>query len=183
MSKDKLQPVTELQAYLKELAANWPPGDTNLVAVKATGIERSIPPDSQHESAVAALKYSGLARQFGASEKGAAYLMMAESARKDFELYDGYAQKEKANADARAAARNPRRKDPMRAAIIAVMRLPKENHDDFKSFMQMWRLGHLNGLTAKSIENGRKYIITDDNTDLGAKTYRWSTLEKMYSEN
>lgn len=173
----------ELQADLRELAANWSPDDTNLVAVKATGIERSIPPESQHEDAKKAREYCKQARRFGITEKGFMYLVLAESAKKDFELYDGYAQKAKANADARAAARNPRQKDPLRASIIAVMRLSKRSHDDFKSFMQMWRLGHLNGLTAKSIENGNRYIITDENIALGEKTYAWSTLEKMYSGN
>lgn len=81
-------PVTELQARLREIAATWPKGDTHFVHVKVTGIEAAIPPESQHESAIKAREYAALARKFAGSDKGALFLMKAESARKDFELFD-----------------------------------------------------------------------------------------------
>lgn len=77
-----------LQERLRDMAKNWPEGDTNLIDVKCTGIERSIPPGSQHEDAIKALEYCAQARKFGVTEKGFLFLMWAESARKDFELYD-----------------------------------------------------------------------------------------------
>lgn len=77
-----------LQESLRRLAQEWPEGDTNLVDVKCTGIERSIPPESTHEDAKKALEYCKLARQFGATEKGFLFLVQAESARKDFDLFD-----------------------------------------------------------------------------------------------
>ena len=90
-------PPTELQTQMRELAKNWPEEDTNLVAVKCTGIERSIPAGSTHEDALKALEYCAQARRFGETGKGALFLMQAQAALKDFELYDSYitAQKSK----------------------------------------------------------------------------------------
>lgn len=78
-------------------------------------------------------------------------------------------------------ASKPRKKNPMRTAIIEAMGPSRKAHTDFKSFMQMWQLGHLHGLTARSFGDGKKYIIADENGDLGETAYTWGTLEKMYS--
>ena len=83
-----------LQEHLRDVAKNWPEGDTNLLHVKCTGIERLIPPESQHEYAIKALEYCKKARRCGDTEIGWLFVMKAESARKDFELYDGYIKSE-----------------------------------------------------------------------------------------
>lgn len=76
------------KAWIRELAKNWNPEDKNLIDVRCTGIERSIPNGSQHPDAMLALEYCKEARRFGISEKGAMFLQMAEASRKDFELYE-----------------------------------------------------------------------------------------------
>lgn len=84
----KTTPPTALQMLIRELAANWPEEDTNLVAVRCTGIERAIPPESQHEDAIKAREYCAQARKFGETGKGALFLQKAQAALKDFELLD-----------------------------------------------------------------------------------------------
>lgn len=91
----------KLQEYIDDLAKNWNEGDTTSIQVQCTGIERAIPPGSTHESAIKALEYCALARKFGIGEKGALFLMKAESARKDFELFDDAIKGEKFNKPGR----------------------------------------------------------------------------------
>ena len=109
MEEDKLQVANKLRAWLRESARNWPAkGDTNLVHVKCTAIERAIPPESQHEDAKKALEYCKQARLFGTTEKGFLFLMWAESARKDFELFDDYIKSRKHSNAQSKKARLPR---------------------------------------------------------------------------
>jgi hypothetical protein len=75
----------------------------------------------------------------------------------------------------------PRAKSEFKQAVLDAMRTGGD-HQEFKSFMQMWRLGHINGLTVKSIEDGEKYVITDENGDLESKEYKWGSLATMFSE-
>lgn len=93
------------------------------------------------------------------------------------------ARKGQASLDqSRQASLQPRAKKPFTQAVRNAMGEGKKDNQDFKTFMQMWRLGHINGLTIKAIESGDRYIITDEDGDLGNKAYGWGTLEKMYSQ-
>lgn len=76
----------------------------------------------------------------------------------------------------------PKAKSPFKEAVLAAMSNEKSSSQDFKTFMQRWRLGHIGGLTIKSTAGSDSYIITDENGELGQKTYTWGTLEKMYSQ-
>jgi len=73
---------------IRRLAKEWPPEDTNFFHVMITGIESYLPPKSKHQSVKEALEYCTQARKFGLTEKGVHFLLKAESARKDFLLYD-----------------------------------------------------------------------------------------------
>lgn len=73
---------------IRRLAEEWPPEDTSFFHVMITGIKSYLPPESKHQSAKEALKYCTQARKFGLTEKGVHFLLKAESARKDFLLYD-----------------------------------------------------------------------------------------------
>ena len=57
----------------------------------------------------------------------------------------------------------------------------KHGVDGFKTFMAMWELGHLDGVSVEGIEGTSRYIVTDENDDAGSKTYSWGTLEKMFA--
>lgn len=84
----KKTPPTSSQKSIRRLAEEWPPEDTNFFHVMITGIESYLPPRSKHQSAREALECCTLARKFGLTEKGVHFLLAAESARKDFLLYD-----------------------------------------------------------------------------------------------
>lgn len=91
-------------------------GDANLVDVQCTGIERSIPPGSTHEDALKALEYCAQARRFGTTEKGFMFLMWAESARKDFELFDNHVKGNQFNRPGRGSG-------PIRKKIAALLKI------------------------------------------------------------
>lgn len=125
-----MQASLRMQAWVEELAKNWREGDATLLQVQCTGIERAIPPESTHEDAKKALEYCRRARQFGDTEKGFLFLMKAESARKDFELYDDAIKGEKFNKPGRGAGlfrkiitgllkKNPAMKNPELWAVVA----------------------------------------------------------------
>lgn len=80
-----------------------------------------------------------------------------------------------------SASRQPRKKDPLREKVLSLMKAHKHDVDNFKTFMSMWQLGHLDGVAAEPIKGTSKYIITDESGDAGSKTYTWGTLEKMFS--
>ncbi|MDP1557900.1 MAG: hypothetical protein Q8K59_09265 [Nitrosomonas sp.] len=73
---------------IRRLAREWPPEDTSFFHVMITEIERSLPPESKHQSSKKALEYCKKAREFGFTEKGLIFLVEAEAFRKDFLLYD-----------------------------------------------------------------------------------------------
>ncbi len=77
----------------------------------------------------------------------------------------------------------PNGKSLFKKAVVAAMSGGKKDFQSFQTFMQRWRMGHINGLTAKTLDNSESYIIADENGDLGQITYAWGTLEKMYSQN
>lgn len=73
---------------IRRLSKEWPSKDTNFFHVKITAIEVDLPTKSSHESAKAARHFAKQARIHGFTDKGLDYLLRAESARKDFWLYD-----------------------------------------------------------------------------------------------
>ena len=75
----------------------------------------------------------------------------------------------------------PNAVSPLRKAIIEVMHQHKKDCQDFKSFVAMWELGHLNGLTIQTFDH-IEYVITDENSDMGCKTYTFGSLSTMYSQ-
>ena len=81
MSKDKLQPVTELQAYLRDIAAR--PEQH-----QAASIKRKIPPDSKHQSAIEALRYCELVLAAKTQLEASRHLNAATAHWKDFMLWD-----------------------------------------------------------------------------------------------
>jgi hypothetical protein len=85
---------------------------------------------------------------------------------------------------ARASAKLPRpkTKSQFKVAVSKIMFREKVSSDNFKTFMQMWQLGHIDGMTIKAALDRDRYIITDETGDLGARTYSWTTLAKMYSQ-
>lgn len=87
-------------------------------------------------------------------------------------------------AQPRTAAKAPRpnARNPLKAAIITAMRPHKRESQDFKTFMQMWRMGALNGLSVCTHDRDETFTITDENSDLGEQSYTWATLQKMYSQ-
>lgn len=120
----------KLKERLRELAQNWPEGDTNSVDRQCTGIERRIPPDCQHEDAIKALEYCKQARRFGPTEKGYRFLINAVAAMKDFELFDDSIKGVKFNQPgrgpglfrkiiARLLKNNPEMKNPELWAAVA----------------------------------------------------------------
>ena len=62
------------------------------------------------------------------------------------------------------------------------MRPHKRDAQDFKTFMQMWRMDAINGLSAKSFDDMKSFVISDEDGDLGEQVYTWGTLQKMYAE-
>ncbi|PSJ18335.1 hypothetical protein [Nitrosomonas supralitoralis] len=77
-----------LQESIRILTKEWPSEDTDFFNVKITAIESYIPPGSQHKDAIKTMESAKLARKYGYSDKGLMYILEAESARKDFLLYD-----------------------------------------------------------------------------------------------
>lgn len=95
------------------------------------------------------------------------------------------ARKDKDRSDkAREVSRLPRpnAKSQFKVAVIAAMRPHKLDDQQFKSFMSMWRQGAIHGLTVKTVDNSENYMITDENGNLGEQSYKWTTLEAMYSQ-
>ena len=97
------------------------------------------------------------------------------------QILGGRVQKQKSSKSASDRAKQPRKKNKLKAAVLAVMAQEKPAHSSFKTFMQGWELGHLNGLTITYL-NENNYLVSDENGDAGDRQYEWSTLKKMYSE-
>ncbi len=91
--------------------------------------------------------------------------------------------KERAQKSKSARLERPGAKSPLADAIRAAMKSHKASGQSFKDFMQMWGLGHLDGLRVESDGHGKNYMVLDENGDLGSRTYTWGTLEKMYSKS
>ncbi len=88
-AKESLQdPPTKLQESIRKLAKEWPAKDTNFFHVMLTGIKAYVPLKSRHINAKEVRVFTALARKHGLTEKGVYFLIKAESARKDFLLYD-----------------------------------------------------------------------------------------------
>ena len=83
------------QKSIEDMVKNWPEEDTNLVAIRCTGVERNIPPESTHKSAIEALKCCALARKFGETDKGWLFLTEAQNALSNFVLLDAAIKGEK----------------------------------------------------------------------------------------
>jgi hypothetical protein len=83
----------------------------------------------------------------------------------------------------RASAKllRPSTKSPMRGAILKAMKPYKKDFQAFKSFMQSWEADAINGLRLTEVNDTQSYIVSDENGDLGQKTYKRDTLEVMYS--
>ena len=88
----------------------------------------------------------------------------------------------KINAREISTLPRPKAKSLFKQAVEAVMSSEKSSCQDFKTFMQMWQLGHIRGMTIKSNDGVQNYVISDESGELGQKNYKWGTLEKMYSE-
>lgn len=54
-------------------------------------------------------------------------------------------------------APRPNAASQFKKAVIAAMHSHKESCENFKSFMQMWGIGHLNGLTIKTTDHKKKF--------------------------
>lgn len=91
---------------------------------------------------------------------------------------------QKAKIQRNLASKRPRpnAKKTLRPKIIEAMHRHKSDCDSFKSFMAMWVLGHLDGLTVTQIESTDKYTIADENGDMGETPYTWGSLQSMYSK-
>lgn len=79
-------------------------------------------------------------------------------------------------------APRPKARSKFKVAVGTAMWDGKKHSQDFKTFMQMWELGHIGGMTVRAIKDSDKYRICDENGDLGEKTYTKLTLERMYSQ-
>lgn len=79
-------------------------------------------------------------------------------------------------------APRPNSKSPLKAAITKAMRRHKPSCESFKTFMQMWCMGSIDGLSAKTLDHKDSYVISDENGDLGEQVYAWGTLQQMYSD-
>jgi|GEM_PF-3692857 len=79
--------------------------------------------------------------------------------------------KVKANTDARIASQKKRKKDPMRAAIIEAMSPYKCDYQTFKDFMRRWEIDHIGGLTITTTTDAKKFVVNDENGNLGEKVY------------
>ena len=88
----------------------------------------------------------------------------------------------KAQPKEAAKAPRPNRASPFKQAVIDVMRSNKQNCKDFKTFMDMWKTQHLAGLTIKSTSDENRYLISDENGDLGSTEYAWDSLQSMYAQ-
>jgi hypothetical protein len=80
-----------------------------------------------------------------------------------------------------AKRERPNAVSQFRLAIIAAMRSNKPDCENFKTFMAMWEIGHLDGLTIKTINDNETYVITDENGTFGEVTYSRGSLQTMYS--
>lgn len=81
-----------------------------------------------------------------------------------------------------AKAPRPSRVSPFKAAIKKAMGQHKHGVQDFQTFMQMWRMDAIDGLSAETSDHSETYTIKDGNGELGEKSYTWATLQKMYSQ-
>ena len=81
-----------------------------------------------------------------------------------------------------AKAPRPNRVSPFKVAIKKAMGQHKHGTQDFQTFMQMWRMDDIAGLSANTSDHGETYTIADENGELGTTTYAWATLKKMYSQ-
>lgn len=82
---------------------------------------------------------------------------------------------------ANAMRDRPKAKSKFREAVMTAMKPHKLDNQAFKSFMQMWERAPLDGLRLSQHEGTENYRITDENGELGAKSYTWGSLGSMYS--
>lgn len=103
----------------EQLRRSWLCGDIN--ELEYTNKRKKELEGSGIKEAIEAVEYCEKARKFGISEKGALFLMMAESARKDFELYE--------DAVAHAPFKKGRKKGAISPATDYLKRVIKEHPD------------------------------------------------------
>jgi hypothetical protein len=77
----------------------------------------------------------------------------------------------------------PGTKSQMKHAIQIVMKPNKKDFHSFKTFIEAWEAGPINGLRLTQIGDTRTYIVSDENENIGQTEYTLGTLKAMYSQS
>ncbi len=87
-----------------------------------------------------------------------------------------------AAAQARHASKapRPRRRSPLRARIVKMMKIERASGTEFKVFLRRWEREAIDGLVLS--RHGGEYTVLDDATDI-TQRYELGTLTKMYSSS
>jgi len=96
-------------------------------------------------------------------------------------LWHDLPKKSKQNKKA-ASVERPNARSPFKQAIKAAMRPYKRDFVAFKVFMQSWEKNPIKGLSIEPQGDGKGYVVTDEDGDLGAHPYAYTSLQKMYAE-
>ena len=91
----------------------------------------------------------------------------------------------RARDQARDAASNPRpgARDPLRAAVVALMQREKATGVTFKKFLEQWERGPRSGLSIewKDPEHA-SFVVKDEDGGMRPRDYTFRTLNKMWAE-